>query len=169
MRIIWLNKKHLRHWKEALTARGFSSHLLWDWLKSEGVWRRRDFASTGSLLTPARTGAFLPISESPGSWFSMSRSERWGTDGCLEGFGCAGILLCSFFILWKKKQFQNNKCNQSYLTFGTNTKTDICCLTLRIINMFLLLFFGFKHKKPKFSNDKCLNTSRCTLNFENTV
>lgn len=87
-----------------LTARGFSSHLQWDWLKSEGVWRWRDFASTGSLLIPACRGAFLPVAELPGSLFSISLLERWDADMGLEGFGSATFLFCSFFILKKEKR-----------------------------------------------------------------
>lgn len=138
---------------EELTARGFSSHLKWDWLKSEGVWRWSDFASTGSLLTPGRRGAFLPISKFPGSWFSLSCLERRGSDWSLTGFGFAIILLCSFFILcWKKitnaiweyyHYFQNTRscvwtgCSWKYELPDQVYKSDKTSLSFFITSVFV--------------------------------
>lgn len=77
--------------KMLLTARELSSHLLCDRVKSEGVLRGRDLASTGSLLMPSGLIVSLgPLSEAAaGSLFSGPSLEGWpwGTEGCLEGWG----------------------------------------------------------------------------------
>lgn len=62
-----------------LTARELSSHLLCDSVKSEGVLRGRDLASTGSLLMPSGLIVSLgPLSESAaGFLFSGPSLEGW--------------------------------------------------------------------------------------------
>lgn len=81
-----------------LTVRGFSSHLQWDWVKSEGVWRRRFFTGTGSRLTRGSTEAFWTISVFAGSLFSF-RFKGWGAHEGLTEVVCIGILFWTFFNL----------------------------------------------------------------------
>lgn len=81
-----------------LTVRGFSSHLQWDWVKSEGVWRRRFFTGTGSRLTRGSTEAFWTISVFAGSLFSFC-FDGWGAHEGLTEVVCIGILFWTFFNL----------------------------------------------------------------------
>lgn len=102
-----------------LTVRGFSSHLQWDWVKSEGVWRRRFLTGTGSRLTRGGTEAFWTFSVFAGSLFSFCFNGRGAHEGLTEVV-CIGILFWTFFNLRVPHQ-SNKQCKTTLLLRGENT------------------------------------------------